>query len=264
LAEQIAADMNDTDDPCEITPLTRNGYRRSPSTESDILILGARDDSKLRAAFLELDEQQPGYHSAEALVYFIRDAHRTGQGRRRDALVGLLVQRCQRYFRGAVKGFDPETRQDIQNDVISDMIRLLIDPSDVADFLEVRFWKYLQRKTVTMTGRARRVRFRAPLFADVSESENDGPLLSVQQSEQAFAEEDRAKIVEVLSLLPDDLRELVILRYFEDWPIGNERRTTPGTGQPTLAERFGCTPRTIHNHLVKAREIMKSHWKDEQ
>lgn len=265
MTEQIAADLNDTDDPSAVPPLTRNNYARSAATEDEIRRLRALDDDSLIAAFSSMREGASDYVSAEALVFFIRGAHRQQRARLRDALVGLIVKRCQVYFRGAVRGFDPDTRLDIQNDVIADMIRLLIDPGDAGDFLEVRFWTYLDRKTVTMTGRARRSHYRAPLIGDLGDGDDEeGSLLSTGQEEQIFADADRADVRAALDSLPPELRELVVLRYFEDWQIGNERRTGDGPAQPTLAERYNCSPRTIHNHLVKARDLMKSHWKDEQ
>lgn len=265
MPEQIVDDMSDTDDPNVIPPLTRNGYTRLPPTIADILGLLGADRPTLLAAFAEDGEGRPGYRTAEAMVFFIRQSHRNGNARCRDALIGLLTKRCQIYFRGTAKGFDQEARQDIHNDVLADMIRLLLDKTDAGDFLESHFWVYLQRKTLTAVRRAKDKRYRAPLMADLGETGGEeADLLLAQQHEQLFAAEDREKVREGLAILSDYQRELVILRYFEDWQIGNERRKVAGPSKPTLAERFNCSTKTIHNHLTEAKKLLKAHWKDEQ
>lgn len=265
MPEQIVDDMSDTDDPSCIPPLTRNGYTRLAPTKADILALLGADRPTLLAAFAEGDENRPGYRAAEAMVFFIRRSHRDGNARCRDALIGLLTKRCQIFFRGAVRGFDQEARQDVQNDVLADMIRLLLDKTDAGDFLESHFWTYLQRKTLTAVRRAKEKRYRAPLIADLGETGGeDADLLLAQQHEQFFTQEDREKVRQGLAILSEYHRELVILRYFEDWQIGNERRKVAGPSKPTLAERFDCSTKTIHNHLTEAKKLLKAHWKDEQ
>lgn len=265
MPKQIAKEMSDTDDPSVIPPLTRNGYTRLPETEADIRTCLQLSGAALVAAFREAREGYLGYRKTEALIFFIRRSHRSGDKRALEGLFGHLVKRCQVYFRGAIRGFDQDARQDIQNDVLAATTRLLLEKSDAADFMEFLFWVYLERKTKTARGLANRRRFRAPLIGDLSADESDeGDLLATQQHEQFFANQDAEKVRDGLAILPNDLRELVILRFFEGWQIGNERSKGTGPNRPTLAEKYQCSTKTIHNRLVKAKDLLIAYWKDDQ
>lgn len=265
MPNQIAEEMSDTEDPSAIPPLTRNGYTRLPETEADIRASLHLSSAALVAAFSEAQEGYEGYRKTEALIFFIRRAHRMGDKRALEGLFGHLIKRCQAYFRSAIRGFDQDARQDIQNDIIAATARLLIDPSDAADFLESLFWVYLERKTKTARGLANRRRFRAPLIGDMSADEGDeGDLLAAQQHEQFFALQDAEKVRDGLAILPADLRELLVLRFFEGWQIGNERSKGTRPSVPTLADKYQCSTKTIHNRLAKAKDLLLAYWKDDQ
>jgi DNA-directed RNA polymerase specialized sigma24 family protein len=265
LVHSVIAETSDTDDPSDLPPLTRNGYTRLPKTEADIRDLLSLASAAVRLAFIEADETVPGYRNSEALVFFVRRAHRRGEDAVRNGLFGLLTERCQRYFRGAVRGFDPETRKDIQQEVLADLARLTLARENSGDFLESRFLTYLKRETARACGRMRLRFHRAPLIGDmVEDAKAEDVFLANHRHEQQLAEVDRARVREAVEALQQPLRELVLLRYFAGWQIGDERNVARDDERVTLAKKYGVTPRTIQNWLGKAYAEMKKFWKDDQ
>lgn len=265
MVHPVIAEASDTDDPSDLPPLTLNGYTRLPKTEADIRDLLALAPANVLAAFGETDETATAYRNSEALVFFLRRAHLRGAASFRDALFGLLTERCQRYFRSAVRGFDPATREDVQQEILTDLARLVLAMDNSGDFLEARFLTYLKRETAQACGKMRKRLGRAPLIADmVDDAEGEDVFVANHRHEQDLAEADRARVREAVEALPHPLRELVLLRYFAGWQIGDERKVARDDQCVTLAKKYGVTPRTIQNWLGKAYAQMKAYWKDDQ
>jgi hypothetical protein len=84
--------------------------------------------------------------SAEALVYFIRQADAEGERGTRDALFRELLERCTPFFRGKFRGFTKEEREDLQGEVMKKVVEDLFAPDNSGDFMQVRFWSYLGRR----------------------------------------------------------------------------------------------------------------------
>jgi DNA-directed RNA polymerase specialized sigma24 family protein len=264
LPSSVTARRNEADR-AALPALTRNGYTRLPEAEADIRSLLALPDAARLAAFADAAEGESGFRSSEALVFFIRLAHRCGEVRARDALVSVLIDRCKRYLRTAVRGVDTEGRLDVQNEVFLDLARLLLARDDSADFLESRFLTYLKRETARARGVLRKRHHRAPLIGDIIGDEGDEEVfIASSRLEQSLAQADAVAVREAIGQLPEPLRELIVLRYYEGWQIGDERRATPGEGEITLARKFDVTPRTIHNWLARAYAQVASYWKDDQ
>jgi hypothetical protein len=156
-------------------------------------------------------------------------------------------------------------RLDVQQDVLSDLARLLLAPDDRGDFLESRFLTYLKRETARAAGKMRQRHFLAPLIGDIVGAEEDeSTFINNHRHEEQLAAADRARVREAVNALPDALRELVTLRYFAGWQIGDERRQSDAGDAVTLAKRYRVTPRTIQNWLVRAYVLMLETWKDDQ
>lgn len=264
MSNSVTADPGDTGDPDSLPPLTRNGYQRSETTEADIVALLPADAPDLVRAF-RIDEGEPGYRVTEALIYFMRRACREGDRSLLKQLADVLIHRCEAYFGGAIRGLDSEARMDAQQDVFADLFRLVLAADDRGDFLESRFLTYLKRKTATAKGKIRRNFYRGPLIADfVDDADDEDKFVAEHRHETELTDADHERIRDAAEKLPELLRELVVLRYFAGWQIGDERNKTTDDQRETLAKKYGVTPRTIHNWLDKAYESMKKIWKDDQ
>ena len=97
---------------------------------------------------------------------------------------------------------------------------------------------------------------RAPLIGDIVEDADAEDLfVANHRHEQVLAEADRARVREGVAMLPEPYRELIVLRYFEGWQIGDERNPDrDGGDRVTLAKKYDVTPRTIQNWLAKATQ----------
>lgn len=265
LAHSVTAEPGDDDDPSFLPPLTHNGYTRFEKTEGDIRDLLALPPAELASAFVETDEAHPEYRCSEALVFFTRRSHRGRDSATCNRLFALLTLRCQIYFRSAIRGLDPEARRDVQQEVLTDLARLILAGDDRGDFLESRFLTYLKRETARARGRMRLALHRAPLIGNmVEDAAAEDAFIANHRREEQLAEADRARVREAVDALPAQLRELVILRYFSGWQIGDERNAAADESRITLAKKYDVTPRTIQNWLAKAYAEMEKYWKDDQ
>jgi DNA-directed RNA polymerase specialized sigma24 family protein len=265
LSNPTAAEASEPDDPNDLPPLTRNGYTRLPAAEADIRALLDLPSDALDAAFAVLDQEKPGFRTSESLIFFIRRLHRRGDTANRDKLFNVLIARCQRYFRGAARGMDDQDRMEIQQEVYSDIAKLVLAKDDSGDFLESRFLTYLKRETAKVRGIIRKRHHRAPLIGDLAEgAEGEEAFIASHRHEQMLIGADAEKVREAVAELPPELREIVVLRYFSGWQIGDERSAKAADQSITLAKKYEVTPRTIHNWLAKAYGLMAQNWKDDQ
>lgn len=242
-----------------IPPLTRNGYTRPPRAEADILRALALRDRDLVAAFEDVNEQSAGHLSAEALVFFIRREFDGGAHRTAEALFSLLVDRAQRALRVTLRGVDEDARYDVQAEVLADMTRLILAQDDSGDFLQSRFWLYLRRKAATASAAWLRSRKAYVHEGDVEAA--DRP--EEQPDTGQLSPEEQAIIRDALGRLPPDLRELVVLRHYAGWRVGDETRNDDKEAAPTLAERYGITPRAVRKRLAKAEALLTRDQRDD-
>ena len=131
-----------------IEPLTRIGYKRLPEVELQIAGANMLDPIKLAQRARQRDENDSDYLSAESLVYFIRRAVRRDDIETRDALILELFDRCKPHFRGKFRGFSREDREDMQGEVMKRIVEDLFAQDNRSEFMQVRFWKYLERKCI--------------------------------------------------------------------------------------------------------------------
>jgi hypothetical protein len=255
--KQIILEADDSDDPASLSALPCNRYQRFPSTEADIRALLNLSAPERIAAFAEPNADYDGYRVSEALVFFIRRALTESDNRTVSALFAHLIKRCQLYFRRSIRGFDEDTRQAIQDDVLQTLITTILKPDDSADYLECRFWHYMKRRVITALAAAVKRRERAESLLDDCREDEDGPSGSTVLSiaDHSLSPEQLVLIEDGLSVLPPELRELYILRFKEEWPVGDER-VQSNPDDPTLADRYGITPRAIRKRLAKAEAIL--------
>ena len=245
------------DEPPFVEPLGR-GYKRLPEVERQIAdALSLEPEALLRGA-RDRDEGLPGHLAPEALVYFIRRAIRNEEVRIRDELFRELLERCNPHFRGKFRGFSQPDREDLQGEVQKVIIEDLFAPDDRGDFMQVRFWSYLERKCID----ACRAAFRQTEDTESLETGFSGEGISEelsmlhQEVDRQLSPEELAMISEGLDHLTPRLRHVFLLRHYFDMKIGSDAPSVAEGKELTIAAEFGCTGRTIRNWLKQADRLL--------
>ena len=247
-----------SDEPPVVEPLTRNGYKRLAEVERQIgeaLALGGRE---LVGRARQREEGGVGFLSPEALVYFIRRAIRNGDQWIRDDLFQELLERCNPHFRGKFRRFGPEDRQDLQGDVQLGMIEELFAQDDRSDFMQVRFWTYLERKCIDVyRSKFRQTEETESLERGFSgEGASQGLTRLEMEADRQISPEDLTMISEGLKKLPPRLRGVFLLRHYVGMKIGSDNLAKDEAGELTIAAHFGRTGRTIRNWLKEADKLL--------
>jgi DNA-directed RNA polymerase specialized sigma24 family protein len=251
-------------DPVRVPPLTRNGYTRTDRAEHDIQELWHVSGEAVVAAFDGPGDEVAGGRSTEALVFFVRRAALTGERRIAEALFGHLVERVNVRLRGAIRGIDQDGRADIQAEILADITRLILSADDSGDFLQSRFWLYLRRRTITARAAWLKAKSEMLLEGDSRVVDDEGDFQEQRGlASNDLSPEDAAILADALERLPPELRELVVLRHYEGWRVGDEAPEQRSNSDPTLAERYGITPRAVRKRLVRAAAILNQNPKDQ-
>ena len=245
------------DEPPVVEPLGR-GYKRLPEVERQIAdALDLESEPLLRRA-RERVERVPGYLAPEALVYFIRRAIRNEEARIRGELFRELLERCNPYFRGKFKGFSQQDREDLQAEVHIVIVEDLFARDDRSDFMQVRFWSYLEKKCVDACRAAwRQTEDTESLETGYSvDGASEGSTRLHQEVDRQLSPEDLAMISEALEHLPPRLRQVFLLRHYVGMKIGSDDPSEAEGQELTIAAMFGCTGRTIRNWLKQADRLL--------
>lgn len=248
------------DEPAFVEPLTRGNYKRLPKAEwqiADALTLGPEALVK-RAQ--QRDKTTPDFLLTEALVYFIRRAIRNDDTETRNALCRELLERCRSHFSGKFQGFSREDREDLQSKVMEKVIKDLFATDDCGDFMQVRFWTYLERKCIDARRTARRHNNNTESL-DANYSDNgvsEGQTRLEIIVDPRLSPEGLAMISEGLAELPTHLRQVFLLRHYFDMEIGPDNPAEAAGDELTIAAHFGCSGRTIRNRLKEAYRLLDS------
>ena len=244
--------------PPVIEPLTRSGYVRLARVERQIAQAATLDKAALVVRARQRDEGDPGFLTPEAITYFIRQAIRIGNVRTRDDLFRELLERCNPHFRGKFRGFGREDREDLQGEVQRMIIEDLFAQDDRSDFMQVRFWTYLERKCID----ACRAALRQTANTESLETGYSGDSVSEgltkidKEIDRQLSPEEFAIISAGLELLPPRLRRVFLLRHYVGMKIGSDNLSEAEGKELTIAAEFGCTGRTIRNWLKEADRLL--------
>ena len=247
-----------SDEPPVVKPLTRNGYKRLAKVEQQIAGSKMLDGPAIMERARQRDEDAPDFLAPEALVYFIRDAIENEDERVRDGLIRELLKRCNPYFRGRFRGVSREDREDLQSHVQLMIVEDLFAADDRSDFMQVRFWSYLQRRCID----ACRVTFRHAEDTESldtgfsGEAGSEGQTRLDQEVDRQLSPEELAMVSEGLEQLPRDLRHVFLLRHYVGMKIGPDSLADDEGAEPTIAAQFGRSGRTIRNWLNEARRLL--------
>ena len=246
-------------------PLTKHKdgvrYTRPSVVEANIDDVVRAEPATVRRRLLVTDKSASGYLRSECLVHIIREAHRNGDEKTRDAVLPVLLGRCEAILGTKVSDRLPNAAQ-LREDVLSELCELLLtdgagDQPDELDFYECKFNLAFRTLRLDVIERELRVVNRnadlpdhgdvdkpdayEDAFARVSEAFQTP---AIQQS-KLFLED----LWEAINALPPDQRRAVILVHVLGY---DEESENPK--KVTAATLCNCTGRTIRNRLSRAAE----------
>ena len=246
--------------PPTVEPLTHHGCKRLPEVEKQIREAIALENTALIERTKQRDKTASTFLSPEAIVYFIRRSSKSGDDDVTNLLFSELFDRCVQFFRGQFRGFDEETRQELQQSVLVSVTEDLLASDDRGDFAQVRFWTYLKRQTID----ACRKEFRN---ADSTESldapypggvENEGRRTLDKQRDKKLSPEELAALSQGLERLPPKLRKVFVMRHALGFAIGSDDPNADNPKDPTLARHFNVSGRMIRIWLTQADNLLAS------
>ena len=248
------------DEPLVVEPLTRGDYKRFPAVERQIVDALTLEPKALLNRAAQRDETAPDFLSAEVLVYFIRRALRNGDTKTRDSLFRELLERCEPHFSGKFRGFGREDCEDLRSEVMKRVVEDLFAPDDRCDFMQVRFWKYLENKSIDACRAALRHNVDTEsLDANYSgDGVFEGRTRLETEVDPRLLPEELAIISEGLAELPQRLRRVFLLRHYVGMKIGPDNPSEAVGYELTIAAQFDCSGRTIRNWLKEADRLLSS------
>ncbi len=233
-------------------------YRRLPEVERQIARWQAGDRAALLAD-AQHDYQSSLHIKDETICYFIRERLHDGKETEAQELVEVLLERhAKTISRRTRSGVKPGHREDCASEIVGEFLAQLFDvESDRSDFAQVRFGLYFERLTIETIKRFRRLEVHERLAVDPHTHEEDEiNVLDRIADERKISPEDRAMILDALAYLAPELREIFVLRYFEEWQI-----ETASPDEPSISRYCKVTPRTIRNRLQEAEAQLQS-WRE--
>ena len=258
---------------CLPIPLTRTNadgevYQRDAVVDEQIqeaIKLGAE---ALRRRSRITDKDSSEFLKEEALVYLIRHNHCAGNRQMVEALSESLLSRCAKLINSKLMSLKSSLKEDGYAEVVKELfVRILNLECDRGDFLQVRFWIYLERLTVQVFREQhkqqtiQRDAIRLTSLPGYDEEEGDqfkskGGLSHHNTfTPPTFDTEviDRILINKALSRLNGRFRCVYLLRYYWGWPIEDQDPSVQ-----TISRHFNKTPRTIRNWLRNAEQKLKA------
>ena len=239
----------------QVERLTRD-YERLPEVEQQIAHALTWGPEALVTRARQRDEDASDFLAPEILVYFIRRAIQDGDTTTRDTLFKELLERCNPHFRGKFRGRIREDREDLQGEVMRMVIEDLFGEEGRADFMEVRFWKYLERKCIDacrMTSRQAKNTDSLDVGYSSDGVSEGGTRLDYKVDPQ-LSPEELAMISEALEQLPSHLREAFLLRHYFGLKIGPDDPNEIKEDELSIAAQLGRSGRTIRTWLKEADE----------
>jgi hypothetical protein len=259
-----------------LDPLTRRNlkgelYRRLPEVETQIDWALTADPARVIECAHIHDHEAPGYLQEEALVYLIRYFRRMDREDLVATLSEILLRRCAKRINEHLKSLEEDVREEAFRQVIVELFTPILDvESDRGDYLQVRFWDVVTKRSVTAFNRAvseaRRLRLSLRMSelvgeeVDESEDAEAGPQASAIREgvvARGISPEEYALLQAALGAVEEPFRTAFVLHYADGWQISSNN-----PDEPTLSKLFNKTPRTIQNWLRHAEAVLKE-WKED-
>jgi DNA-directed RNA polymerase specialized sigma24 family protein len=256
----------------QITPLTHVArstgqvYKREPEVERQI-----REALTVQSAQLAeravLRENDPGYLSAEALAYLIRHFRRVGDERTVNDLSGALVRRCEAYVGRRLYHVGTALLEECRDQVVDNLFQRLLDfRSDRGDFLQVRFWAFLNRLITDVASSYSGLRDHlqesvSPAWVhggELSEGEREEGAAYVPEPVSGEQVDTGLLVQEALDTLDEPQRTVFVLRHYYGWPVESN-----DASEPTISRHYKVTSRTVRNWLTSAEKRL-AEWREER
>lgn len=245
-----------------LTKRTKKGglYERPPAVETAIRAALREDWTMLRRRLEITDTRSPEYFRSECLVHLSRDACRKGDDRRMNAIIPVLLGRCEAILRAKIPDSEPGAsgmREEVLGRFTDVLARGCVGerPNEL-DFYECRFNQALHALRIDVVKKKRRhlrKTVEVPRGGDAGEpllSEEEGlALLSGAGRTPATQEQSRRlnEVKEAIEALTADERDAFILCRVYRYKVES---TDPD--EITAAVLCECTGRTIRNRLSRA------------
>ena len=138
------------------------------------------------------------------------------------------------------------------------IIEDLFARDDRGDFMQVRFWSYLDKKCIDACRAAlRQTEYTESLETGYSvDGKSEGSTKLHQGVDPQLSPEELAMISEGVGHLPPRLRHVFLLRHYVGMNIGPDDPSVAEGKELTIAAEFGCTGRTIRNWLKQADRLL--------
>lgn len=274
-------ETTEQDTSCLPEPLTRKNtdgeiYQRLPVVDRQIQEALRLDPEDLRRRSEVADKESPDFLKEESLVYLIRYYHKEENQRVVNGLSKSLLYRCTALIYSRLGSLRGDLRSEGYSDVVKELfVRILDLRSNRGDFLQVRFWMYLERLTVRVYNKQLKQHTiqqdSIPLTALAGYDEDEdtdaltrkggvralGTFTTRTVESEIIDKISVREIREALSQLKKELQSAYLLRYYWDWPIEDQDPSVQ-----TISRHFKKTPRTINNWLTKAEKCLEA-WREE-
>lgn len=244
----------------EIAPLTKKGengevyFRRSEVLEQLEKLL-AVDPAELERRVQILKESDQDSIKSENLVFLLRKYHGLWlEGYIYDTLAFRVRGIVGKFYR-KVKAGNNEAADDYLQGVLFQLLdKILRFDSDAGQYAQVSFGEYVSgigqnefKKYLTQVRRSNET------DSIDEDSEDDNEFIRIERQLTAPESDplERMKRDRILSLLPEEIREVCILRM-EGWQISSN-----DPNEPTISKKMEKTDRTIRNWLTKAAKILR-------
>jgi len=243
---------------------TTNGklYTRPPEIEAATdAVVGQDLATQCRRALIR-DYRHPEYLPSECLVHIIREARRRGDDAARDALLPLLLARCEANLNAKVDG-KIAGAVELREDILGDFVELFAvdgspDDHHELDFFEVRFNRgFFIFRATRVRSELTHLNSQTPL----PEPSEEITLIEQELNDEVLARladlqgvegnpEDllfRKQVSDAIKALPEDQRKAVVLVHLLGFKQGSEN-----PNETTAATLRGVDERTIRNRLKRA------------
>ena len=194
----------------------------------------------------------------EVLVYLIRaiasrDADVAG------SLIFELSDRTHHVVIRWARGFSKVETEEIVYTIDRKIIELVLaaEPSNQSEILEVAFSEAVKRRTLKEVSKVLNRPSSSKKSVDM-ENPPERPDEGVGALEQLLRVEDAARLPGLLRKAEGAVRdprhyEVLVLRFGYDWPIQSN-----DPEQPTLAKKYGVSPRQIRNWITQGLETIRT------
>ncbi len=244
-----------------LTKRTKKGqlYARPPDIERQTdLVLKEPLERVLDHAWIH-DVDSPDYVASECLVHLFRNARRQDDQQAMNALVLVLLTRCERLLLPKISNSRRTHADELREEVLQRFSDLLAadcshEDQHALDYYEVRFNRALAKLRVDVIREDHRKPPVTPLPEiddEVTSMSDESRFVQLASSLHRPTTDDlrgeKQALHVAIDTLPEDERSAVVLRFLMGYPVESD-----DPAKETVASRCGVSGRTIRERLKRA------------